>query len=1804
PVVELRDAFGNRVPLAGVTVSAILHNPSSSDVVQKATLASAATGTLSSLVSDAMAALPVAQAVTDNTGTATFQDLAVVGIPGYSYQLRFEAATYLNSVPSTDFVLGTANPYELFIASQHAGSVTAGETTLSTYEVHLRDRFRNLITSNNSSAITMRVKVDANDANVGRGGVLIAPVGGSATLTFSAGVAQFSGFKLGGLVNTNYNFQFVAQSLGLLSNDSQTITLNAGAPVELKFSQSPTLVSVGEVFASDQRPVLKLVDQYGNLVTNANPINIQVTISPAAATVRIGSMPTLNNGIFDLSNLDVLGAPGVDHYLTFTPDSQTLSPITSPAFRILAGAPASINVVQAPVGGVTGQELAVQPGIEILDAAGNQANVTSSISFKVQLLHNNNVIEAGGASVPYLRVSSSDYVANSGRFDLFGIKVGGRTGEDFKIKISSTNLASTLSAETAVFRLTAEEASVISISRDIVAAAGDIASATRARFTTQPQLTLYDSFSNIVTTDSTTRIIAVLNSQNGELVGQRVATAQNGVVTFRDLGVRGPLTESYTVTFREASQSEYDYYVQADNTVTPVANGSSDLATATSELFTLNPGPAASFQLSIGLGNRQLSGDVASTQPQLRIFDQDGNLASTSAGVTVGVSITSGASGTLAGTQTATFVNGVATFTNLALAGLPNESYTVTYAAGGMTSVTQTGLFVNRTPTLTLGYQNQVYSAGKTVSPSVTTQSNGVLTYSVASASSEVCAVNATTGLVTILGAGSCQIDLAQAQENVSVSGEVRGSWLAVSTNTTFTIAKAEQSPIVSMISGSVTVSPTVGQSGPDTYRISTIFGTSLELSFAGGSVSSSPTFELTTSPQLAAVNQNIQPCIRVGTTLFPGNVQLVSGTPAAVCRVVVTLPGNANFNPVSTALDVVVTPTNQSTISMVSNPAVTFGSTQRLFTAGGNGTGALTFQVVTGQDKCRVVDVQGVPHVEGIGAGSCDIRALKDSSANYFSAQSATQSFVVSKANQFIRFTSVIPQAPKPKTDPSALAVNYEYAPTAVASSRLPVVISIGQEFDASGSPIVSACSFNGTKVTFEGPGRCLVVAQQAGGANFNAAPSVSQLIEVDRLNQTITFEDLVDRDFGDPAFQLTAESNAGLPVTFTQAPAFDRSICSVSETGLLTLGNAGVCEVFAIQPGNQTYRSAPMVKQRFSILPKPAAKPFITSVASTNEGLKLSFREPSYRGGSPITAYEVVATNVSTSDEVVSYACLPLDATPQFDSSGSPIVVPQGTVDCLIEGLTNGDEYTVKVAAITAYGAGEFSDVSQPVIPAPNFSAPQELRAISNATDAILNWSEPLALDGEFVRYDIFVRPVGVNEYTQLDSVSTFSASTSAIALEELPLKPLVDPSSSPSVSASVSASAVPAFNAPQVRLFGYQPMPFAMPFVNQPMMVAPRFLNVQAPAQMVMANTYEFMIITVTDVTSTSNSINTAMVQQQLLSRPSAPSTLSAEPQGRDMFIAWAGSVFDGGSSIIDYTVKVNGSTVTVSPTPSTAIFANWQYSTTYNVEVLARNEIGYSQPTTFVLTTPEDPTPPPSSQSLAAEVFEKMPQMYSFTPNVAQPGSLVTVDGYKLDRIKSLKLGNRAVEYRVISDKKLVFKIPTDTVAGVYAVEHFSEWGRVIVQDALTVAGSPVNEDFDPVTPVDPTNPTDPTDPDTEEPRDPDDVDGDGQGTNEDSDIDGDGIVNGDDSDIDGDTINNPRDPNPVVPNDPSEALPGDDDSTESNATDGGSDSQSGGLLQTDPGSAWLLILLMAIAAAIGAFPASAAWRARRKDKQKN
>ena len=1805
PIVELRDAFGNRVPTAGVVISAVLHNPSTSNVIQKAVLASEAVGAWTESVEAVQAALTVPTATTDANGTATFSDLAVIGLPGYSYQLSFTSGGYA-SVQSRNFTLSTANPFKLDLVNSGVSSVVAGEQSVGTYVVQLRDRFGNLIVSENSAAVQMRIKVDANDASVGRGGVLIPPVNQTATITFSNGVATFADYKLGGLFGVDYRFQFVSQRLGLITQDSNIVNVTHGAASRLEFSQSPTLVAVGDTFSSAQRPVLRLVDQYGNLVINASGNSFDVTVSPATELTTI--LPTMTNGVFDLSNVSMLGTPGVDYFMTFTPTGLSgIAPVTTPAFRVAAGAPRSFVVTQNPVGGVTGQLLAAQPAIRLLDASGNPANVIEPITFTLSL-------NKTGPGVPSLVVTSSPYVANSADFQFDGIKVGGSTAASYSLTITATGLGNYQfsNVTTTNFRVTNDRAAVIEITQEVVANTGDIAAATRVPFDSQPELKLYDAFGNLAENDSSTRIIAVLNGSNATLTGTRVVTAKNGVVEFTNLAVRGSLDNSYTLTFREASQSEIDFFVGGDASVSPIAIAQSNIAIATTRGFRLDPGAAAEIRIENGLGNRQTSG-VVGTQPVLRAYDQDNNVASTSQNLLVTATIAGGANGSLQGTDSATFVGGVASFTNLALRGVPGESYTISYAVSSIPVVSQGGVFVNLAPTLTFGYQDMVYSPTGSQSPAVSTQSGGVLTFSVASSSQTVCSVDASTGRVSVLSAGTCLVNLSQSLSNVVVGGETRGAWLAASAQTSFQIAKADQAPLTSLVTSSITVSAPAGSAIANPWRITLPFGAPVVMAFGGGSVTESAlVYELTTSPQLANANQMIQPCVRVADTVFPGNVQRVSGVEVAACRVLVTKQGNVNYNPVTTALDIVVMPTNQSTLSMVANPTVVFNSSQRLFASGGNGTGAVTFRVVTGGQNCSVADVDGQPVVLGLAAGSCTIASTKAESTNFNRIESTAQTFNVVKAAQFIRFTSVVPQAPRVKGSPGALAVNFEYAPTAVASSNLRVDLSVAQETDSSGSPIVSACEFDGTKVTFVAPGRCVLVAQQSGNDNYLAAVNQVQVIEVDKLNQTIDFDVVADREFGDPAFQLSATSNAGLPVTFTQSSEVSTESCTVTPGGLVTLGNAGSCEIFAIQEGNERYRAASPVKQVFKVAPKPAAKPFITSVASANQSLLLSFREPSYRGGSAITAYEVVATNVaSSSDKVVSYACKPLPVLPpQFDSSGSPIVTPQREVDCEIDGLVNDVDYILTVAAITAFGTGQVSDPASPVKPQPNYSAPQELSAISTTRFATLEWSTPLAIQGEFQSFDIYVRAVGTSEFTRLPSVSTFSATSSAIPLGLLPPAPEPAPevSVSPSVSDSVVVSESSSLQLPRALPMFFRSflmsMPFS-PFAAQaevaPVVQRPTLFSVATRSPTALADlgtNYEFMVITVTDELSTSNVINTARVQQQLVTAPSAPSTVSAQPVDRDMFIAWGSSVFDGGANIIDYTVFVNGVQVAVTPVASSTIFANWQYSTTYTVEVKARNEIGYSAAKTFVLTTPEDPTPPVVAVTVSneiAEVVMRLPSMTTFVPKIVQPGAVVMVTGEKLDRIKSIKIGSVTVEFVLYGPNRLAFKVPMNTVAGVYSVEHFSDFGRVVVQDALTVAGSTVNEEL----PV-----TEPNK--TESPVvDPDDIDGDGRPTNNDDDIDGDGTVNGEDSDIDGDTIDNGRDPNTVVPNDPSEALPesgentGNEDSTDSETANPGN---GGGLIETNPLAAWIIILIIGLAAAIGAGPALAGARRKKREEE--
>jgi len=77
-----------------------------------------------------------------------------------------------------------------------------------------------------------------------------------------------------------------------------------------------------------------------------------------------------------------------------------------------------------------------------------------------------------------------------------------------------------------------------------------------------------------------------------------------------------------------------------------------------------------------------LSGALLATEPVVKVEDSAGNVVPSSASITA----TSSAGSTLAGTTTVSAVGGVATFSDLTLAGTVGTNYTLNFAASGLTS--------------------------------------------------------------------------------------------------------------------------------------------------------------------------------------------------------------------------------------------------------------------------------------------------------------------------------------------------------------------------------------------------------------------------------------------------------------------------------------------------------------------------------------------------------------------------------------------------------------------------------------------------------------------------------------------------------------------------------------------------------------------------------------------------------------------------------------------------------------------------------------------------------------------------------------------------------------------------------------------------------------------------------------------------------------------------------------------------------------------------------------------------------------
>ena len=1578
-------------------------------------------------------------------GVAPFQDLKLIGRPGQDYRLNFTSGQLTNT-QSGVLQVRHADPDSIEIVTQPSAVIDAvnGVLTRTGNALHVQPQIRILDFDGNHADTATGVNVVASV--VAGGGVATTDLDANNVpfneAVISGGAASFSELKLVATPGVAQELQFNAVFGGntILSTNSDTLTLTNGLASALAVHVEPCAgvddgVSCAAGVTGDQlavQPTVKVLDEYGNVVVD-HVGDVVVSVSASGARLAVTDLDDLalrtvavTSGYASFTGLELTANPGQAVKLNFA--SGSLAGVSSRDLIVAAAGATRLEMVTHPLGGRTGSELATQPQVKLVDRFGNTVLSDNTTEVTVTASGGNLFTDPAGPLIA---------TANQGLVSFSGLRFTGTPGADFTFEFSALNVTS---VTTATFRVTNAFANDLVITQEPVAGkTGDLLSQ-------MPILELRDFDDNLAEDDNTTVVEATIDVSNGSATfvdssDQPLGTAPsftavNGVVTFSDLRIVATPGTIYKLNFE----------------ATP-ASGPTFQSPASEALIFTHANPAQLVMTQSAIGG--LAGADLTTQPTLEVRDRFGNKATGDSATVVTAVIETGASGDVLRGSTARAVNGEVVFTELALDGVPAQTYTLGFDAvsgfgDSFRLVDPLELTLSRPATMTLSMVSVAYVPDLVVTPVFTSDSAGLVTWSTTS-DPGICVLeldgnNDPTGNVIVKGVGSCSLKAEIARFDFTHTFAPQSSYLASEISANLVITKAQQAQLTMSSANNVD------------------FRGSLTLAASGGSGTGEVRYFVTGD------------CRVIGGVLLPGQ----AGAP---CGVFARKSGDDNYERVdSDEQAITINRIAQSPLRIANSRNVAVGDIE-LFTSGGTDSGSeigvVTYQVSTaGTAQCQIIDGNILRATQN---GTCGVMATKQPTTNYLIAISPEVTFTFSKMNQTVNFNFAVPARPTPGT---------LFQPTAIASSGLGVAITI-----SAGDGVV--CEFDATettKIRFLTSGSCELLANQAGSSQFNAA-SATLTIAADKLNQSITFNSILDRRFGDPKFQLDATASSSLQVSYSVGTSYQSPACSVSSSGLVTVIAAGMCEIVAAQPGNATYSAAPSITQIFSVAPDLAGAPHLVSVSVSNQAITAKFRAPSYLGGSQVSAYRLEATN-GDGDTYLNPGCSAAGANLVCDLVGMPLNVA----------------YTVKVAAVTAAGIGNYSDSSDPVSPGNTEIAVMKLSADQVAGQLEVSWQQPLALDGNFVSYEIFVWPVN----TDIPEVPTDSIST--LATESVSYEMTEQTLSVASFSAFSQSISIP------------------------------------------MANSYNLKVVTMTDSSSSAlTDVNVASGMQRGLGVPGRPRNEVLEADSQKLRVAWSEPNSDGGSAVTHYMIRKAGdaappcSVVDPSTAPSSgAVDEDWNFSlnqpaalsyeqtslsagSSYEIAIFACNGIGASAP---AILTHSIPTPPTIGNTPYPG-----PILASFAPRTAVTEQVITVSGERLNLIDSMFMGNKPVEYTVISANQLRMKVPAGLADSVYDVIVYSSYGILTAQDALRVMGTPVNEDLAP-TPVDPG-----TDPDSgsgenadaDKPADQVDTDRDGQSNAVDPDINGDGTPNALDPDIDGDGIPNDVDPNPIVPNDSEDEL---------------------------------------------------------------
>ena len=1104
--------------------------------------------------------------VTAASGVAAYQGCKVD--KAGSYTLTATSPGLADAV-SSSFTITTGSASKLTFTTQPSGTATAGTEFGTQPAVTVQDAGGNTVTGSAASIVV--------GLTTAGGAVLTCTTN---PVTAASGVATYQGCK----VDKAGSYTLTATSTGLAAAVSTSFTITTGSASKLAFTTQPSgTATVLTVFGT--QPVVTVQDAGGNTVTGST------------ASIQVG-LTTASGAVLTCTSNSVTAASGVASYqgckvdkagsYTLTATSTGLADAVSSSFTITAGSASKLTITTQPSAtAASGAAFGQQPVIQLRDTGENAVSQSSVVVTAT--------ISTGTGSLYGTATATTN---GSGVASFSGLGLNGAAGS-YKLTFTATAAGLTATPESSAITLSAGAATKLTITTQPsgTATAG-------AAFGTQPTVTVQDASGNTVSGDTSTVSLALTTPGGATLTctGGNGKAATAGVATFA--GCQIDKAGTYTLT---------------------ATDGSLTLAVSTNVV--VSAGAASKLVFTTQPSGTTTAGTAWGQQPVVTIQDASGNTV-TGETSTVSLALTTpgGATLTCTGGNGKAATAGVATFAGCQIdkAG----TYTLTATDGSLASAASTNVVVSAGAASKLTFTTQPSggpaATAWTTQPVVTVEDSGGITVSGSSDSVTLaitapggatltCTRNPVSAASGVAAFGGCRIDKAGTGYTLTATS---GGGLTSATSGAFSVSLAPQETLVVQAApttvnvGSSSALSSAGGSGTGgvTYQVgsgpcsvsgSTLTGTDAGNCSVTATKAADATYASTTSaPVTVTVTVGLAPQSPLTLLASPTTVnvagtsalstvggsgtggvtyQVVSGpcsvggatltgADAGSCSVTAIKAADATYaSATSVPVTVTVGLAPQSPLTLHASPTtVDVGGTGALSAAGGSGTGAVSYQLVSG--PCSVSGST----LTGTGAGSCSVTATKAADAAFAAATSTPATVTVGLA----------PQSPLTLlASPTTVRVDATGTLSTTGGSGTGAVT-----YSLLGGP----CSLSGSTLTGLQRGSCTVTATKAADAAFAQATSAPVTVTVELAPQmalAVVPSPTTVAAGGTSTLSTTGGSGTGA-VTYSLVSG----PCSLSGATLTAL-RKGSCWVTGTKAADATYAqatSAP-VTVTVELIPQP---------------------------------------------------------------------------------------------------------------------------------------------------------------------------------------------------------------------------------------------------------------------------------------------------------------------------------------------------------------------------------------------------------------------------------------------------------------------------------------------------------------------------------------------------------------------------------------------------------------------------------------